>query len=133
MHFKADRWYNRIVRDSKYNDRQRGRLIDPTIEYINSKTLIEFQNTQENRCYYCAVQMNWLQRRKGKIGLTLEREKNHLPHYKSNCLGLCCKRCNCRRFTHDQGLLMRYFTKWKIRALDVHVLTTGNRGASFVS
>ena len=133
MHPESDRWYNRIVRDSRYNDRRRNRFIDPSVKYIDRETLLEFQDTQENKCYYCGVQMNWLQRRSGKTGLTLEREKNHLPHYKSNCLGLCCKSCNCKRYQREHGLLVRYFTKWKNLALNVHVKSAGGRGPSFAS
>ena len=33
-----DRWYNRIIRDSRYNDRCRNRFIDPEIPFIDSDT-----------------------------------------------------------------------------------------------
>ena len=129
----GDRWYKRIVRDSRYNDRMRDRTIDPTRPYIDSQTLIDFQNEQQNLCYYCQTPMNWIQRRSGKTGLTLERKNNRVPHYKSNCLGLCCKSCNSKRYTRERGLLMRYFQKWKSIALDVRVQTDDPRAQSFVS
>ena len=110
----ADRWYNRIVRDSRYNDKKCGRKIDPTHEYIHTDRLLELQNEQQNLCYYCFIQMNWIgDRRKNRNGLTLERRDNRLPHYTDNCLGLCCKSCNSKRYSHDDGLLRRYFSKWR--------------------
>ena len=133
MRIEADKWYNRIPRDSRYNDRRQGRIIDQAVKYIDSQSLLDFQNDQENKCYYCGVQMNWLERRSCKTGLTLEREKNYLPHYKSNCLGLCCKSCNSKRYQREHGLLVRYLSKWKDLALNVHVKSDGNRGPSFVS
>ena len=133
MRKESDRWYKRIVRDSRYNDRARRRQIDDRIPYIDTDTLMHFQDKQENECYYCGCQMNWLQRRTGKNGLTLEREKNYLPHYKSNCLGLACKSCNSKKYQREHGLLVRYFTKWKRLALDVHVKVDDIRAASFVN
>ena len=133
MRTECDKWFNRIVRDSKHNDKARKRKIDPEQPYIDTKTLLGFQDKQENKCYYCQVMMNWLERRKSKNGLTLEREKNHLPHYTSNCLGLVCKSCNSKRYDRERGLLTRYFTKWRDLALNVHVKQDDGRSPSFTN
>ena len=117
---KSDRWYNRIVRDSRYNDRQKNRIINPAIEYIDTDTLFQFQHDQQNKCYYCQIGLNWMERRSSKNGLTLERANNSLPHYKSNCLGLCCKSCNSKRYSTERGLLKRYFSIWKDVALGIN-------------
>ena len=117
---KADRWYNRIVRDSKHNDKRQGREIKPTLPYIDTNTLLEFQQLQQNKCYYCQCEMNWMERRSSKNGLTLERDNNALPHYKTNCVGLCCKSCNSKKYSTDKGLLKRYFCKWRDLALGIH-------------
>ena len=132
MRREADNWYNRIVRDSRYNDRRAGRHIDPRIPFIDSHTLFEMQNLQQNRCYYCTHQMNWLERRTAKNGLTLERRDNNLPHYNSNCLALCCKSCNSKRYSRDIGLLHRYFSKWKRATFDVLVKVDDDRRCAFV-
>ena len=128
----ADRWYNRIVRDSRYNDRIRKRFIDPTIPFIDSKTLFRMQNDQQNLCYYCRVQLEWLERRSNKKGLTVERADNRLPHYISNCVGLVCKSCNSKKYSGPKGLLMRYFSKWRDRALNVRVSVDGERSSSLI-
>ena len=130
---KADRWYNRIVRDSRYNDRRQKRDIDPTIPFIDSKTLFKMQNSQQNRCYYCQVQMEWLERRSNKKGLTVERADNSQPHYIRNCLGLVCKSCNSKRFDQETGLLKRYFSKWRDLALNVTVTVDGERRSSLIT
>ena len=129
----SDRWYNRIVRDSRYNDRVAGRTIDPNIQYITTAHLLEFQNAQSNRCYYCDVPLNWMRRRDRKNGLTLERSDNNLPHYVHNCVGLCCKSCNSKRMPHHLGLLRRYFSKWRNLALDPIVQVTGDRRGGYVT
>jgi len=121
MRKECDNWYNRIVRDSRYNDRRQKRVIDPRIPFINSVTLFKMQNDQQNKCYYCLTEMEWLERRSNKKGLTVERADNRLPHYISNCLGLACKSCNSKQYTHEKGLIKRYFSKWKDFALNVHV------------
>jgi len=133
MKKESDRWYKRIVRDSRYNDRRMKRYINPNIKYIDTETLLYYQNKQQNRCYYCQKQMNWLQRRKGQDGLTLEREKNYLPHYIKNCLGLCCKSCNSKTMSREHGLLVRYSQIWMDIALNVHVKTDGDRSPSLVN
>ena len=48
MRTEADKWFNRIVRDSKHNDKNRKRRIDPEQPYIDTPTLIGFQKKQEN-------------------------------------------------------------------------------------
>ena len=126
-----DRWYNRIIRDSLKNDRRYGRTICAEIPYINTKSLFEMQTKQQNKCWYCLCEMNWLERRTSKNGLTVERIDNALPHYVSNCT-LACKRCNSRKFTFERGLLMRYFSKWK-SVLDVKQNLKSNRTPSFMS
>ena len=133
MRTESDKWYNRIVRDSRYNDGRMKREIDPQQQYIDTPTLLGFQSEQENKCYYCQVMMNWLQRRSGKNGLTLERTNNDLPHYTSNCTGLVCKSCNSKKYSRTRGLLLRYFTKWRNQALDVRVRTGGERSPSFTN
>ena len=130
MRVESDNWYNRIVRDSRYNDRRGNRVIDPTIPFIDSKTLFQFQNKQQNKCYYCQVEMQWMERSSNKRGLTVERANNSLPHYISNCRGLACKSCNSKRFSPEKGLLKRYFSKWKNLALDVHVTVDLDDGRS---
>ena len=126
---RGDRWYNRIVRDSRYNDRMRNRTIDPEIPFITSNDLQTFQTDQQNRCLYCYCFMNWLERRSCKQGLTLERRNNRLPHYKNNCKGLVCKSCNSRQMNHEQILLRKYFGKWK-SILDVVVKFEANTRSS---
>jgi len=121
MRVESDNWYNRIVRDSRYNDRCANRTIVPTIPFITSKVLFAMQNIQQNKCYYCQEQMSWLERRSNKRGLTVERADNSLPHYISNCKALACKSCNSKRFSYEKGLLKRYFSIWKDHALNVHV------------
>jgi hypothetical protein len=133
MRVESDKWYNRIVRDARYNDRKSGRHIDPNQKFITTRDLLEMQNKQQNKCYYCQIQMEWLERRKNKKGLTLERANNSLPHYTSNCLGLCCKSCNSKRFCKNLGLMKRYFSKWKELALDVHVKIDGTRRCSLMT
>ena len=127
----SDRWLNRIERDSRHNDKARGRAIDPTIPYINRETLVRLQQEQSNRCYYCQVPMDWLERRRTKNGLTLERLDNRQPHYIHNCV-LCCKHCNASRFDTQTGILKRYFSIWKSKALDIIAPTTP-RCASLMS
>ena len=133
MRREADNWYNRIVRDSKYNDTRKKRAIDVQIPYIDSKTLFKFQNAQQNKCYYCQVQMEWMERRSNKKGLTLERANNNVPHYITNCLGLACKSCNSKKKSREKGLLKRYFAKWKHLALDVTVTVDGERSPSLIT
>jgi hypothetical protein len=116
----SDRWFARIPRDSRYNDGKAGRTINPTIPFIDTEYLFVLQNKQQNRCYYCAENMSWTERRKNLLGLTLERLDNDLPHYKNNCV-LACKQCNSKRYSRETGLLTRYFKRWKQRALDPHV------------
>ena len=126
----SDRWYNRICRDAKYNDRKSCRVIDSTIPYITTTRLFELQNKQQNKCYYCFSNMCWYERKRNPLGLTLERLDNSLPHYESNCV-LACKHCNSKRFTPEKGLLHRYFTKWRRLALDVQVQVDDDRRAGF--
>ena len=112
----SDRWYKRIVRDSRYNDRKAGRVIDPTCKFISTARLFALQAKQSNRCYYCQTNMALTNRRSNPSGLTLERLDTIYPHYSSNCV-LCCKRCNSKRYCRDIGLLKRYFSIWKRKAL----------------
>ena len=130
---ESDKWFHRIVRDSRYNDRKAGREIDPKIPFICSKVLFEMQNVQQNRCWYCLEGMSWMERSRNLRGLTVERSDNSLPHYTSNCKGLVCKSCNSKRYTTERGILKRYFSKWKDFALGVHVqvgdLETGRRAS----
>jgi len=134
MRRDSDAWFKRIVRDSRYNDRCRNRHIDPRIPFINTPTLLKFQNIQQNKCLYCLSEMEWLERRSNKKGLTLERADNRLPHYISNCKGLVCKSCNSKQYSHEKGLLKRY-SKWKDLALNVHVTVDlgPGRGPSFIT
>ncbi len=130
MRREADAWYNRIVRDSRHNDRRKNRPINPNIPFIDTATLFKFQNIQQNKCLYCQIEMEWLERRSNKKGLTLERADNSLPHYTSNCKGLACKSCNSKQYSHEKGLLKRYFSKWKELALSVHVTVDLGPGRS---
>lgn len=123
----SDRWHFRIARDSRYNDNQKGRTIDPTIEYITPKYLQSLQKKQQNLCHYCQTPMNWLRRRDRKNGLTVERSDNNLAHYRSNCKSLCCKSCNSRRLSYENGLLLRYFSKWKNLVFDSNVYVQSER------
>ena len=130
---ESDKWFNRIVRDSRYNDRKARRFINPEIRFIDRKALIGMQNDQQNKCHYCLESMSWLERRTNKLGLTVERRDNSLPHYVSNCMGLVCKSCNSKRYSTERGILKRYFSIWKDLALNVHVklgdLNTGRRAS----
>ena len=131
MRRESDNWYRRIVRDSRYNDRKAKRQIDPTIPYISTSDLLELQNTQQNKCYYCWLDMSWMERSRNPRGLTLERLNNRLPHYKSNCV-LACKRCNCKRYSPHHGLLLRYFAKWKALTFDPVVQVHGSRSPNYM-
>ena len=133
MRRESDKWFNRIVRDSRYNDRCRGRVIDPTKKFITTEALLAFQQAQQNKCWYCMTELQWLERRSNPAGLTLERRDNTIPHYTSNCIGLCCKRCNSKRICREKGLLMHYFNLWKHRALTVRVQHDDTRSASYVN
>jgi len=99
-----DRWYFRAVRDSKTSDRNAGRLFNNE-EYITTLALIDMQQKQKNKCYYCQKFMDWISRR-GINGLTVERLNNDLPHHTTNCV-LACKSCNSKKLTRAQGLLKR--------------------------
>ena len=135
MRKESDNWYNRIPRDSRYNDKHMNRWIDESIPFINSAALFKMQNRQQNKCMYCLTQMEWLERRSNKKGLTVERGDNRVPHYLSNCIGLACKSCNSKKFSKEKGLLKRYFSKWKDQALNVHVLYSefDQRSPSYVT
>ena len=127
---KNDRWFHRIVRDSKTNDLKK-RTIDPDIPYIDAEFLKNLQTTQKNRCYYCQTFLNWIERRSCKQGLTVERMDNSLPHYKTNCT-LACKSCHSKVFSREQGLMKRYFSKWKHKTFDLKV-PQYERSASFLN
>ena len=124
------RWYKRIVRDSKYNDSKRKRPTDGDT-YITTKDLIVLQNKQQNKCFWCGIFMNWLERRSNKDGLTLERLNNRVPHLRENCV-LACKSCNSKRYDKESRLLIKYFYKWYRRVFDVKVKCDGARRPSFV-
>ena len=131
MRRESDNWYNRIVRDSRYNDKKANRQIDPAVAYVNTPHLFELQNIQQNKCHYCWQTMSWMERSRNPCGLTLERLNNDLPHYKSNCV-LACKRCNSRRYSPNRGLLVRYFQKWKALTFDPVVQVQSSRSPNYV-
>ena len=126
---KYDRFYLRIIRDSKHNDKARGRKIRPNVQYITSDYIQELQNNQENKCYYCLKSMNWL-KRAGKDGLTCARTLNNFAHYKFNVDKLCCKSCNSKDFSVQRGLLKRCFSKWKENTFKI-VSPVEDRSACF--
>ena len=126
----ADRWYNRIVRDSRHSDKKKKRTNYEEADFIDADRLLELQNEQENKCYYCFEALNWMERRSSKQGLTVERLDDFLPHIKSNCV-LACKSCNSARFTHKRGLLKRYFSMWKKRTFNVCPYVEDGRTPSF--
>jgi hypothetical protein len=126
---KNDRWMYRIVRDSKASDFKAGRLFTSE-EYITTQHLIDMQEVQHNRCFYCDCFMNWLERRTNKTGLTCERRRNDLPHLVSNVV-LCCKSCNSKKYNYRKGLLKRYFSRWFNHTFDIRAPRT-NRRCSFV-
>ena len=128
---KQDRWYNRIVRDSRRSDRLAKRLVKDVDRYVTTEDLIKMQQDQRNRCYYCQIFMDWIQRRRGGTGLTLERFNNCLPHYTSNCC-LACKACNSKRVSREEGLLKKYFNIWYEKTFGVTRKWQGNRRCSFV-
>ena len=128
---ESDNWYNRIVRDSRYNDKKANRQIDPAVAYVTTPDLLNLQNEQQNQCYYCWEGMGWMERSRNPCGLTLERLNNNLPHYKTNCV-LACKRCNSRRYSKNRGLLMRYFKKWKALTFDPVVQFQSSRSPNYV-
>lgn len=129
---KSDRWHRRIPRDARYNDRKAGRHIDPTRPFINTDALLTLQREQQNLCHYCLTNLNWIERRSCKHGLTLERLNNRLPHYTDNCV-LACKSCNSKRFDRETGILKRYFSIWKSITHSVQVQAKDPRSGSFVS
>ena len=97
------------------------RWIDPSVPFIDAESLFEFQNKQQNKCMYCLTEMEWMERRTNKNGLTVERGDNREPHYLFNCIGLACKSCNSKQYSAEKGILKRYFSKWKDVALNFHV------------
>ena len=125
----VDRWYFRCVRDSMKTDIAANRPFHRE-DYISTKQLIALQEVQRNRCYYCNVFMNWVERRKSKNGLTIERLRTDLPHLKTNCV-LACKSCNSTRYSRDRGLLKRYFSLWRDRTFDIEYTPT-NRTCTYV-
>ena len=127
---KNDRWMYRIVRDSKSSDYKADRLFTPE-EYITTQHLIDMQEAQHNRCYYCDCFMNWLERRTDKAGLTCERKRNDIAHLASNVV-LCCKSCNSKNYNYRKGLLKRYFSLWFNHTFDIRAPRT-NRRCSFIT
>ena len=43
----------RIVRDSKHNDKFRGRTDYDPADYIDTETLVNLQQAQQNKCNWC--------------------------------------------------------------------------------
>ena len=125
----VDRWYFRCVRDSRSMDLAANRLVNDK-DYISTKKLIALQKEQLNRCYYCNIFMNWIERRKSRNGLTIERLRTDLPHISTNCV-LACKSCNSRRYSREKGLLKRYFSIWRDRTFDIRYTPT-RRTCSYV-
>jgi hypothetical protein len=105
-----DRWYNRIPRDALRSDILKNRHIDHK-NFVDPEFCKGLQTKQQNECHHCGRFMDWIQRRKGKDGLTLERLNNELAHHKGNVV-LCCKSCNSKKLTRDQSLLRKYFNIW---------------------
>ena len=121
-----DRWYYRIIRDSKTSDRLAKRTIEYPDKYVTTLDLVKMQEAQRNRCNYCHVFMYWMQRRKGKTGLTLERFNNALPHYADNCC-LACKKCNSQKLDREKGLLKKYFCLWYNKTFGIKIKCTPRR------
>ena len=124
-----DSWSRRIPRDSRHNDKNRGRVIDPNIPFVHTAMLLSLCNLQKNKCYYCLKNMVQHTRRKGSDGLTLERLDNSLPHYACNVLALACKGCNSRKYPRDYGLKKRYFSIWRERVLGINSPKTERRSS----
>jgi len=122
----ADRWYKRIIRDSKCSDRKNKLPITYPDQYVTTHDLIYMQQEQENKCYHCLVFMNWLERRSSKNGLTLDRRNTQLPHYKDNVC-LACKSCNSARYTKEKQLLKRYFNLWYHKTFDIKMAENKRR------
>ena len=126
---KIDRWYYRIIRDSKCSDIRAKRYTN-NVDNITSDHLINLQNLQQNRCYYCQKFMDWIERRSGKNGLTCERLDGR-EHLIENTV-LCCKSCNSKKYTRDIGLLKRYFSIWKRLTFDIPSYDQSKRRCCFV-
>ena len=45
----------RIVRDSKHNDKFRNRTNYDPADYIDTETLVNLQQAQQNKCNWCGV------------------------------------------------------------------------------
>ena len=95
----ADRWYNRIPRDSKRSDLRKRRTNLDLNQLIDYEWCVGRQISQRNLCYYCDVFMNWWSRKQPN-GLTVERLDSSKPHHKTNCV-LSCYTCNMRRLDKD--------------------------------
>lgn len=127
----ADRWYKRIIRDSKRSDRINNLPVTDPDRYVTSQDLIDMQQQQQNKCYHCLIFMNWLERRSCKHGLTLDRRNTSLPHYKDNVC-LACKSCNSARYTKNKQLLKRYFRLWYQNTFDIR-MTENKRRCSYIA
>ena len=120
MRRKNARWMYRIVRDSKHNDKFRGRTDYDPADYIDTETLVHLQQAQQNKCNWCGVFMDWMERRSNPRGLTVDRLDNALPHIKTNVV-LACKRCNSKNCNRERSLLRKYFYRWYRNTFDVKV------------
>ena len=126
----GDQWHKRIPRDCKCTDRKKNRDWDPK-KMVDTEWCLKQVDLQQNKCHYCGVFMDWINRQKPN-GLTVERLKaGHHPHHKDNCT-LCCFRCNTKRMTPSQKILKKYLYMWYRKVFDVQVQTTGERRPSFL-
>ena len=126
----SDRYYNRIIRDSKTSDKKQHFRIGDT--YITAADILRMQNEQQNRCAYCGIFLNWLERRRNRDGLTVERLDTSRPHEVDNCC-LVCKRCNSKRMTPEKKILTKYFYRWYRATFDFPSYVETNRVCSFLS
>ena len=117
MRRKVDRYPFRMIRDSKSADIASGRYQKVKDNYITPEYIQYLHNKQQNRCIYCAVFMDWINR-KGENGLTVERVDVSIGHSKENCV-LACLKCNCKKLTHNKKLLTRYFYRWYRHTFDI--------------
>ena len=87
------RWHHHVVYDSKRSDARRGFDVDDP-DYITAEWVLKQREKQDNKCYYCAREMQ-IKRRTAFDGLQPERLTESLPHLKSICV-LACGDCNRR-------------------------------------
>ena len=93
--WKQKHWARCMVCHSRDSDRKYGRLPTDMTDYIAPGFLQELRTAQQNRCFFCTIDMQH-HFRKLHDGISIQRLVNSRPHNRENCV-LSCFRCNCKR------------------------------------